>query len=146
MTICLTGWTAEPVVCGYLYSSDIFVESSPGKMPKNMVKKACFFQRANVPEKEKDDISTQIDTVILVSSSAAAFVMGKRFMKSTISIPCSFIIFKERFTASPIPSKFLLCKAAVWLLETALQIYTVHIWHVGGGDWGDSGGQYFRSM
>ena len=40
-----------------------------------MVKKTLYSQRADVPEKDKDDISTQTDTVSMSSTNAAAFVV-----------------------------------------------------------------------
>ena len=44
-------------------------------------KKALFFQRAEGPEKDKDIISTQNDTVSLGSSTIVIFVVGKGIYK-----------------------------------------------------------------
>ena len=41
---------SEPRTC----SSNVFVQSSQGKGPKKMVKKALFSQRADVLEKDKE--------------------------------------------------------------------------------------------
>uniref|UniRef100_A0ACB8G1F6 Uncharacterized protein n=1 Tax=Sphaerodactylus townsendi TaxID=933632 RepID=A0ACB8G1F6_9SAUR len=73
---------------------------------KKMVKKALFLQRADVPEKDKNVISTLMDTVSSDSNSSAAFVIGREIYEENqtlASIPCSSIIseeFNKGFTPS----------------------------------------------
>ena len=62
-------------------SSNVSVQSSQDKESKKMVKKALFFQTADVPEKAKDDMSTQTDTDSWAAAVLLLLWLGNRFMK-----------------------------------------------------------------
>ena len=103
----------------------------PKKIPPSQRYQTKLFvpQEPMCPRKDQDGVNTRTNPVRLDSHSAAASGVGKEMHEDDQTMPstpisCSSIMRKEPFSQAPIPSKSLLCRAALWLVVAPLLAHT----------------------